>query len=204
MVPKEIFRINMKTKFALIFLILTSLSATILWAESKKEDKTKAAPKTAAKREYTEEEFKAAVLEEATKLMKKAGSAHLVDFSKELLEKEDAIKVKELTLKKEQEELAMNQADFKKKLVEFQDSQKKFLGCVDEKNEKASKRVSQMVEVISGMKPQNAADVLAVQDPDLSVKILGELESSKASKIFNLMDKEVSARLQKQFLQMKK
>ena len=121
-----------------------------------------------------------------------------------ILEKEEAIKVKELTLKKEQEQLAMNQEDFKKKLVEFQDSQKKFLGCVDEKNEKASKRVSQMVEVISGMKPQNAADVLAVQDPDLSVKILGELESTKASKIFNLMDKEVSARLQKQFLQMKK
>jgi flagellar motility protein MotE (MotC chaperone) len=61
-----------------------------------------------------------------------------------------------------------------------------------------------MVEVISGMKPQSAADVLAVQDPDLSVRILGQLEAQKASKIFNLMDKEVSARLQKQFLQMKK
>lgn len=194
----------MKVKIVLIIFILTSLGTTILWAESKKDDKAKVAPKASPKREYTEEEFKAAVSEEASKLMKKAGSAHLVDFSKELLEKEESMKVKELTLKKEQEQLAMNQADFKKKLVEFQDSQKKFLGCVDEKNEKASKRVSQMVEVISGMKPQNAADVLAVQDPDLSVKILGELESTKASKIFNLMDKEVSARLQKQFLQMKK
>ena len=61
-----------------------------------------------------------------------------------------------------------------------------------------------MVEVISGMKPQNAADVLAIQDPELSVRILSLLESQKTSKIFNLMDKEVSARLQKQFLQMKK
>jgi flagellar motility protein MotE (MotC chaperone) len=194
----------MKTKITIITFFLLAMSATILWAESKKDDKAKAAPKAPSKREYSEEEFKAAVSVEAAKQMKKAGSAHLVDFSKELLEKEEAIKVKELTLKKEQEQLAMNQEDFKKKLVEFQDSQKKFLGCVDEKNEKASKRVSQMVEVISGMKPQNAADVLAVQDPDLSVKILGELESTKASKIFNLMDKEVSARLQKQFLQMKK
>lgn len=176
--------------------------ASIVFAATAK----KAAPAPAAptKREYTEEEFKAAVLEEATKLMKKAGSAHLVDFSKELLEKEEAIKVKELTIKKEQEQLDMNKADFKKKLVEFQESQKKFLGCVDEKNDKADKRISQMVDVISGMKPQSAADVLAVQDPDLSVRILGELDSAKASKIFNLMDKEVSARLQKQFLQMKK
>ena len=143
-------------------------------------------------------------MEEAAKLMKKAGSANLVDFSKELLEKEDIIKNKELNLKKELEELEMSKGDFKKKLVEFQDSQKKFIGCVDEKNEKANKRVSQMVDVISGMKPQSAADVLTVQDPDLSVRILGELDSAKASKIFNLMDKEVSARLQKQFLQMKK
>ena len=156
------------------------------------------------KREYTEEEFKTAVLEEATKLMKKAGSANLVDFSKELLEKEEILKNKELVIKKQQEELDLSRADFKNKLVEFQDSQKKFLGCVDEKNEKAEKRISQMVDVISGMKPQNAADVLTVQDPDLSVRILGELDSAKASKIFNLMDKEVSARLQKQFLQMKK
>lgn len=168
------------------------------------KDKKAVAPAGPAKREYTDEEFKAAVLEEATKLMKKAGSAHLVDFSKELLEKEEGIKVKELAIKKEAEELEMNKLDFKNKLVEFQDSQKKFLGCVDEKSAKADKRVSQMVDVISGMKPQNAADVLTVQDPDLSVRILSELDSVKASKIFNLMDKEVSARLQKQFLQMKK
>lgn len=195
----------MKTKKILYTttIVITLTIASLVMAAVKDTKKT-VAPVANGKREYTEEEFKAAVMEEATKLMKKAGSANLVDFSKELLEKEEGIKNKELTVKKEQEELEMSKADFKKKLVEFQDSQKKFLGCVDEKNDKADKRVSQMVDVISGMKPQNAADVLTVQDPDLSVRILSELDSAKASKIFNLMDKEVSARLQKQFLQMKK
>lgn len=191
-----------KIIYSLSFISMVLL-AGVLYASATNDKKVSAQPVT-PKREYTEEEFKAAVLEESAKMMKKAGSAHLVDFSKELLEKEEALKVKELVIKKAQEELDMNKADFSKKLVEFQDSQKKFLGCVEEKNEKADKRVTQMVDVISGMKPQNAADVLAVQDPDLSVRILGELDSSKASKIFNLMDKEVSARLQKQFLQMKK
>lgn len=162
------------------------------------------APVAAAKHTYTEEEFKKAVMDEAQKLMKKAGSGHLVDFSKELLEKEEALKVKELNVQKENEQLKLNMNDFQKKVVEFQDSQKKFLGCVDAQDDKAEKRVNQMVEVIAGMKPQSAADVLSVQDPDLSVRILGQLEAQKASKIFNLMDKEVSARLQKQFLQMKK
>lgn len=189
-------------KFVII-LTLTFISLPIIAANKT----TAAKPLTniaSGKREYTEEEFKKAVMTEVEKIMKKAGSANLVDFSKELLEKEEAIKVKELTLKKQQEQLDMNIADFKKSVVEFQSSQKKFLGCVDDKNAQADKRVSQMVEVISGMKPQNAADVLTVQDPDLSVRILSQLESNKASKIFNLMDKEVSARLQKQFLQMKK
>lgn len=190
-----------KKKYLITIIISAFVVGSVVANVKKEKDKKDA---TVTKREYTEEEFRAAVMAEVEKIMKKAGSANLVDFSKELLEKEEAIKVKELTVKKQQEELDMNIADFKKKLVEFQDSQKKFLGCVDEKNSKADKRVSQMVEVISNMKPQSAADVLAVQDPDLSVRILGELDSSKASKIFNLMDKEVSARLQKQFLQMKK
>lgn len=196
----------MKTKKILYTstIVITLTIASLVVAAVKDTKKAAAAPVANGKREYTEEEFKTAVMEEAAKLMKKAGSANLVDFSKELLEKEEGIKNKELAVKKEQEELEMNKADFKKKLVEFQDSQKKFLGCVDEKNAKADKRVSQMVEVISGMKPQNAADVLTVQDPELSVRILSELDSAKTSKIFNLMDKEVSARLQKQFLQMKK
>jgi hypothetical protein len=41
---------------------------------------------------------------EAEKLMKKAGSSHLVDFSKELLEKEETLKVKELNVQKELEQ----------------------------------------------------------------------------------------------------
>lgn len=161
-------------------------------------------PLVLVKKTYTEEEFKKAISDEIEKTMKKIGSGHLVDFSKELLQKEEVIKIKELNLQKENEQLKLNIIDFQKKIVEFQESQKKFLGCVDSQNEKVEKRVSQVVEVISGMKPQNAADVLSVQDPDLSVRILGQLDAQKASKIFNLMDKEISARLQKQFLQMKK
>jgi flagellar motility protein MotE (MotC chaperone) len=190
---------KMKT---LIYILILVVGAVAFAANT--PAKKPAAPAGPEKRLYTEEEFKKAVLVEAEKLMKKAGSGHLVDFSKELLEKEEALKVKELNLQKKEEQLKVSTVDFSKKLVEFQDAQKKFLGCVDSQNEKSEKRVSQMVDVISGMKPQSAADVLAVQDPDLSVRILGMLDAQKASKIFNLMDKEVSAKLQKQYMQMKK
>ena len=186
-------------------LLLISFSWQAMGAKVPAQPAAKPAEQASTtKRTYTEEEFKKAVMLETEKIMKKAGSGNIVDFSKELLEKEEAMKVKELNLLKEQEQLKINVSDFQKKVIEFQESQKKFLGCIDSQNEKVEKRITQMVEVVAGMKPQSAADVLSVQDPDLSVRILGELDSQKASKIFNLMDKEVSARLQKQFLQMKK
>lgn len=185
-------------KIILAFILLTITSSGFA-APAKP-----AVPAGPPKRTYTEEEFKKAVMDEAEKLMKKTGSGHLVDFSRELLQKEESLKVKELNVQKENEQLKLNMNDFQKKVVEFQESQKKFLGCVDDQDAKAEKRITQMVEVIAGMKPQSAADVLSVQDPDLSVRLLGQIEAQKASKIFNLMDKEVSARIQKQFLQMKK
>lgn len=187
-------------KIGLMLLLCGVIGIAIAATEAKKVE----APKADNKRNYTEEEFKKAVDEEVTKQMKKAGASHLVDFSKELLEKEEGIKNRELEVKKQEEELKLSKSDFQKKVVEFQDSQKKFLGCIEDQKESTDKRVSQMVEVISGMKPQSAADVLAIQDPELSVRILAMLEAQKASKIFNLMDKEISAKLQKQFLQMKK
>ena len=61
-----------------------------------------------------------------------------------------------------------------------------------------------MVDVVSGMKPQTAADLLSQQDPSLAVKIMGELDAVKVAKIFNLMKKEISAKLQKQYMTLKK
>jgi flagellar motility protein MotE (MotC chaperone) len=54
------------------------------------------------------------------------------------------------------------------------------------------------------MKADKAAQVLAIQDPEITMKILGKLESKTVSRIFNLMDKEISARIQKQFMTMKR
>ena len=57
---------------------------------------------------------------------------------------------------------------------------------------------------MSGMKPANAAELLSVQDSTISVQIISKLDPERVSKIFNLMDKAVSARLQKSYINMKK
>ncbi len=184
--------------------LLGSISYQVISADAKAAAKGTSKDEKAKTKTFTEEELKKAVQDELDKTLKKVSGSNMAEFSKELLQKEEALKVKELEIKKQEEAFKANIDEFEKRVKEFQTQQKKFLGCVDEQDQKADKRVSQMVEVISGMRPQNAADLLSVQDVDLAVKILGLLDPAKVSKIFNLMDKEISAKLQKQFMTMKK
>lgn len=178
----------MMKKLIFILIILTGTSSS--FAEDKKI--------------YTQAEFEKAVSEELAKSMKKIGRTKLLDFSKELLDKEKALEEKEATLKKQADQLVLGEEELKKKFVEFKATQENFLACIDKDDQDQKNRITHMVNVVSSMKPQTASDLLSQQDPSLSVKILGLLDAAKVSKIFNLMDKEISAKLQKQYLTMKK
>jgi flagellar motility protein MotE (MotC chaperone) len=156
------------------------------------------------KLQFTEEEFKNAVYDEMMKKMKKIGRSKMIDFSKQLLEKEENLEKREKAIVAREEQVKINEEELKKKIVEFQMTQNKFLVCLDKEDKEIDNRVRHMVDVVAGMRPQTAASLLSQQDPSISVKILGELDSVKVSKIFNLMDKEISARLQKQYMTMKK
>ncbi|MCB9060048.1 MAG: hypothetical protein H6622_00830 [Halobacteriovoraceae bacterium] len=153
---------------------------------------------------FTQNEVNELIEKEYAKRMKKIGRGKIIQFSNELLEKEKKIELQELEIKKREEQLKLNLTDLQNKIKSFQDKQASVLGCIDEKDKKVEGRIQHMVTIVSGMRPQNAADVLSVQDPDISVKILGLLDPVKVSKIFNVMDKEISARLQKQYMTMKR
>lgn len=156
------------------------------------------------KRTYTEKEFLDAVEKEVLIRLKKYRPSNMVNLSQEYLKKERSFELKELKLKKAQDALKAGERDLQTKLKELQVKSNKLLGCLDKNDENQSKRVGHMVDVVSGMRPQNAADILSVQDVEIAVKILGKLDPTKVSKIFNSMDKEISARLQKQYMNMKK
>lgn len=172
------------------FLIILSMIASF---NSFAEDKT-----------YTQAEFDNAVKAKVEEQLKKVHKDNLVNFSSELLKREEELKLKEIEIKKREEQLQMNTTDLTGKIKDFQDKQNKLIGCMDEIDNQKKRRIDHMVDAVSGMRPQNAADVLSVQEADIAVQILGQLPSDKVSKIFNLMEKEVSARLQKQYLSMKK
>jgi flagellar motility protein MotE (MotC chaperone) len=157
---------------------------------------------------YTQKELDEAVRKEDEKRvldkLKRFHPDNIVNLSKEFMNKERALELRELEIQKKVESLKVSEADLAKKIKEFKGRSDKLLGCLDEHDRNQNKRVNHMVDVVSGMRPQNAADVLSVQDVDIAVRILGSLAPEKVSKIFNSMDKEISARLQKQFMNMKK
>jgi flagellar motility protein MotE (MotC chaperone) len=153
---------------------------------------------------YTEADFIRRVSEDVRKKVDEVKNKSVSELTKELLEREEKLKLRELELLKQQDSLRVSEGEIAKRYVELSEKQKDFLGCVVRNEDESKARVGQLVEMVSNMKPQKAAEVLAVQDAEIAVKILQMIDAKKASKIFNFMDKDVSARLQKQYLQMKK
>lgn len=179
-------------------LILVTLFMNTSFAQTAKPVPAKAT------KTYTEEEFTKKVAEEVRRQVDNVKNKSVSELTKELVTKEEALRLRELDLEKRQDQLKVSSQDLEKKIKAFNAEQNSVLGCLQKNEEDAKNRVSQQVEVVSNMQPAKAALLLSVQEADIAVQILQLLDPKKASKIFNLMDKEVSARLQKQYMNMKR
>lgn len=157
-----------------------------------------------AAKTYTEEDFKKAVNDEVDKRLRRNNPSNITELTKEIMVKEEQIALREKDLKAKEEQIQFNSRELEKKIKDFELEQQRILGCVNKNKEETQKRVEQMIEIIGNMKPEKAAELLSVQDTDLAVRVLAGLDAKKSSKIFNLMSKEISARLQKQYMDMKK
>ncbi len=153
---------------------------------------------------YSEKDFVKKVNEEVKKKVDTIKNKSVSDLTKELLDKEEKLKLREIELQKQQDYLKVSENELARKYSDFEARQRSFLGCVKGNEEESKARVGQLVETISNMKPQKAAEILSVQDSEIAVQILRMINPKTASKIFNFMDKEISAKLQKQYLEMKK
>lgn len=153
---------------------------------------------------YTQKEFDEKVENEVVKRLAKVTGSSLKDYALSLITKEKENLGKEKELDKKSQEINIVEKDLLEKVKEFRIQQDKIIGCMSENEKESSQRVEHIVQIISSMKPVNAAQILSVQDSSISVQIISRLKPDKISKIFNLMDKEISARLQKEYINMKR
>ena len=192
-------------KTILIMLCLFSISNNQTFSQDNKNvDSEKKINKKKNVKEFTDKQLNEFVIKELEKKLKKIGRSKILSFSKELFKKEEDLKLIELNLKREKEKIELMKKNFEKSIKDFRKKQSKIISCLDKQDLEKNKRLNHMVEVISNMRPQAAAQLLSVQENDIALKILGALDSVKVSKIFNLMTKEISSRLQKQYINMKR
>ena len=161
----------------------------------------------AAKKEakvYTKEDMEKELAKRVTDKVTVFKGKGIAGFARELIKKEQRLEKISLGLKHKEEQIKLSEAELDNRIDEFNKKQTKLIACIEDIDKKHSTRVGHMVEVVANMKPANAANVLSVQDSAISVQILGRLPAAKVSKIFNFMDKEISARLQKQYMNMKR
>lgn len=153
-------------------------------------------------KKFTQKEVDEKVRKEVERQINLIKKKSITQLTKELLEKESHLNDRAAALDKREEQIKMSEKSLLTRIDDFEKQKAKIIGCVDDHKNKEMLRIKQLVEVVSGMKPNKAAELLSVQDATISVKLLEKIDPVKASKIFNLMDKEVSARLQKQYLNM--
>lgn len=171
-------------------LLLILLMTTNVWANDEKI--------------YSEKDFLKKVSAEVTSQVDKIKKSSVTDLTKELVKKNEELSLRELNLKKREDALLASEKDLATKYIEVDKKQKQIIGCMDKNAQEEKLRISQVVDMISNMRPQKAAEILSVQDSIIAVQILQKIDAKKASKIFNFMDKDISAKLQKQYLEMKK
>ena len=199
----ESFKQIKKTIFIILCIFSISNNQTFS-QDNKNVDSEKKVKKKKNVKEFTDKQLNEFVIKELEKKLKKIGRSKILAFSKELFKKEEDLKLIELNLKREKEKIELMKKNFEKSIKDFRKKQSKIITCLDKQDLEKNKRLNHMVEVISNMRPQAAAQLLSVQENDIALKILGALDSVKVSKIFNLMTKEISSRLQKQYINMKR
>lgn len=193
---------NFKNIFIFTFLFFLSVfkNQFYLFAQENKLTEKSAQEKKI----YSQKDFDAKVRKEVERIINRIQTKNFSKLSLELLDKENKLELEKADIQIRAEQLKLAEKEFSLKLVNLEKTQKKLLGCADEKAKENSMRASKLVKILDGMKPIKSAEVLSIQDPDIAVKVLEIMDPSKSSKIFNLMDKEISARLQKQYLNMQK
>ncbi|MDD4933990.1 MAG: hypothetical protein PHO89_11085 [Methylacidiphilaceae bacterium] len=118
-----------------------------------------------------------------------------VEALQEIEERKAALDLREKQLAERAHDLELQEKILKEKLKKMEELGKKMAARLDSFKKDHEERITKLVTVVEGMKPESAARYVEALDPDLAVEILARIKEQKASKILNLVDKKMGARL---------
>ena len=152
-------------------------------AESKTESKAqadKAAVKVDGKKEAAAE----------STVDKKDFTPEEINHFSKLNERKRELDAREEELNRMEQELALQKTDLEKRLVELESNRRNISSVLQEKVQVDDKKVENLVQMYSNMKPQHAAKAFEDMDEGLAIEILGRMKKKNAAEIMNLVKSE--------------
>lgn len=145
-------------------------------APAKKDEKApaegeaaKPAAEAAVKKEFTQEE---------------------INHFMKLNERKRELDAREEELNRVETELAAQKSELEKRLNDLEQTRKQISTVLEEKVQADDKKIDNLVQMYSNMKPQQAAKVFESIDEDLAVEILARMKRKPAAEIMNLVKSE--------------
>lgn len=150
----------------------------IAHAEEKKAEEKKSEAKQEGKQS-----------EEAV-VSKKEYTPDELDHLSKLNERKRELDAREEELNRTEQELAAQKAELEKRMTELEQTRRNISSVLEDKVQADDKKVDNLVQVYSNMKPQQAAKAFEDMDEGLAIEILGRMKKKNAAEIMNLVKSE--------------
>jgi flagellar motility protein MotE (MotC chaperone) len=121
---------------------------------------------------------------------KKEYSQEEIDHFAKLNERKKELDAREEELARTEQELQEQKAQLEKRMAELEQTRKNISSVLEDKVQADDKKVDNLVQVYSNMKPQQAAKAFEEMDEGLAIEILGRMKKKNAAEIMNLVKSE--------------
>lgn len=121
---------------------------------------------------------------------KKEFTAEEINHFSKLNERKRELDAREEELGRLEQELTNQKVEIEKRLTELDANRKSISSVLQEKVQVDDKKIENLVQLYSTMKPQQAAKAFEDMDEGLAVEILGRMKKKNAAEIMNLVKSE--------------
>lgn len=114
----------------------------------------------------------------------------------ELLEKkQERLALEEERIQRERQELENLRKDVNSRIDQLKKVQAALDDMIDKQNKQRQERITQLVKVLSNMRPQPAADVISKLDINMAVEVFRRMQSRTAGKVMASLKPDKAARI---------
>jgi flagellar motility protein MotE (MotC chaperone) len=121
---------------------------------------------------------------------KKEYSEDEINHFAKLNERKRELDAREEELGRMEQEIQTQKAELEKRLADLENTRRNISSVLEEKVQADDKKVDNLVQLYSTMKPQQAAKAFEEMDEGLAIEILGRMKKKNAAEIMNLVKSE--------------